>query len=51
MENTELIVVSELDHERIAALRADGYIVARIVPNHFGDDQCSIDGFVLIRRS
>ncbi len=48
---SEHIVVSELDHARIAALRADGFVVVRIAPNHSGDDQCSIDGFVFVRRS
>lgn len=54
MEATEMliehIVVSELDHERIAALRANGFRVVRISPNHFGSDSCIVDGFVMVKR-
>jgi hypothetical protein len=51
MENTEFVLVSELDHDRIASLRADGFFIARIAPNHFGDESCPIDGFVMLRHS
>jgi hypothetical protein len=51
MENMGTFIVSELDHERIASLREEGFFIARIIPNHFGDESCSIDGFVMIRHS
>lgn len=50
-ERIEHIIVSELDRERIAALRANGFCVVRISPNHFGSDSCIVDGFVMVRRS
>jgi len=50
MENMETFIVSELDHDRIASLRADGFFIARVALNHFGDESCSIDGFVMLRH-
>jgi hypothetical protein len=51
MENMETFIVSELDHDRIASLREEGFFVARIVPNYFGNESCFIDGFVMLRHS
>ena len=51
MDSLEHIIVSELDHDRIASLRKEGFVISRIAPNHFGDESCSIDGFVMVRRS
>ena len=50
MESIETFIVSELDHDRIASLRADGFFIARVALNHFGDESCSIDGFVMLRH-
>ena len=44
------IIVSELDHARIAELRAKGFRVLRVVSDWFSEDGCKIDGFVMVRR-
>jgi hypothetical protein len=49
-QQVEHFIVSELDHDRIASLRADGFFIARVALNHFGDESCSIDGFVMLRH-
>ena len=50
-QQVEHFIVSELDHDRIASLREEGFFVARIVPNYFGNESCFIDGFVMLRHS
>ena len=47
----DTIIVSELDHARIAELRSQGYRVLRVVSDWFSEANCKIDGFVMVKRA
>lgn len=47
----EQTIVCETEIKRISDMRNQGWRIAKIVENHFGDDYCRIDGFLLHRRS
>lgn len=45
------LIVSELDHARIAELRSQGYRVLRVISDWFSEANCKIDGFVMVKRA
>lgn len=50
LHRMEQAIVCETETKRIDEMRKDGWRIAKLVENHFGDDYCRIDGFLLIRR-
>lgn len=45
-DDSNSVVVCELDHERIKELQSGGFRVRTTMPKHFGD----VDGFLMVRR-
>lgn len=45
------IIVSELDHARIAELHSQGYRVLDVAEGFFSEDGCKIDGFLMVKRA
>lgn len=45
-EESNSVVVSELDHDRIKELQSGGFRVRTTMPKYFGD----VDGFLMVRR-
>lgn len=46
VEDSNSVVVCELDHDRIKELQRGGFRVRTAIPKHFGD----VDGFLMVRR-